>query len=174
MIEAKHTFIDMKEQETALFLEMKEEKKNINKYKNGKEWDREKFLLFTSLYYTCQYNGIMNALQSYGSTCVPLYCWLAFFFFLSCLHCARVLLIRFKGIFSFFHLCSMTDSCLLICVHECLQYPHYLHMIIVTINLRCRFLFYLPSVCEFSKFVYKIHNLNAWLEFFVRWISRKK
>lgn len=27
MIEAKHTFIDMKEQETALFLEMKEEKK---------------------------------------------------------------------------------------------------------------------------------------------------
>lgn len=32
------------------------------------------------------------------------------------------------------HLFSMTDSCLLICVHECLQYPHYLHMIIVTIN----------------------------------------
>lgn len=101
-------------------------------------------------------------------------CIAGLFFLLSCLHCARVLLIRFKGIFSFFHLCSMTDSCLLICVHECLQYPHYLHMIIVTINLRCRFLFYLPSVCEFSKFVYKIHNLNAWLEFFVRWISRKK
>lgn len=42
------------------------------------------------------------------------------------------LLIWFKSIFV--RLFSMTDSCLLICVYKCLQYPHYLHMIIVTIK----------------------------------------
>lgn len=47
---------------------------------------------------------------------------------------------RFKS-FIFVHLFSMTDSCLLICVHECLQYPHYPHMIIVTINRFISFIF---------------------------------
>lgn len=49
---------------------------------------------------------------------------------------------RFKS-FIFVHLFSMTDSCLLICVHECLQYPHYPHMIIVTINRFISFFLFL-------------------------------
>lgn len=68
----------------------------------------------------------MNALHSYGSLC-------ARFLFLPTSFDV-LLLIWFKSIFV--HLFSMTDSCLLICVYvyKCLQYPHYLHMIIVTIN----------------------------------------
>lgn len=50
---------------------------------------------------------------------------------------------RFKS-FIFVHLFSMTDSCLLICVHECLQYPHYPHMIIVTINRFISFFYFCP------------------------------
>lgn len=56
----------------------------------------------------------------------------------------------FKSIFV--RLFSMTDSCLLICVHECSQYRHYLHMIIVTINHALFFRFNFMSVAFLNSF----------------------
>lgn len=74
----------------------------------------------------------------------------------------------------------MTDSCLLICVHECLQYRHYPHMIIVTTNRFIYLVFFLirvRCVCLFSLFFIFVdefiqqftYKYTIWM---FRWILR--